>query len=60
LRGWEEKDETVDFRLVKIERNKVYFEGFTIEKVSENQMNIWVLIESKDSAEEVLFGYKRM
>ncbi|MER3376117.1 MAG: DUF6265 family protein [Allomuricauda sp.] len=60
LRGWEEKDETVDFRLVKIERNKVYFEGFTIEKVSENQMNIWVLIESKDSAEEVLFAYKRM
>lgn len=60
LRGWEEKDETVDFRLVKLEKNKAYFEGFTIEKVSENQMNIWVLIESKNSAEEVLFAYKRM
>ncbi|MFC4221407.1 DUF6265 family protein [Flagellimonas marina] len=60
LRGWEEKNETVDFRLVKIERNKAYFEGFTIEKVSEDQINMWVLIESKDSAKEVLFAYKRM
>ena len=60
LRGWEEKNETVDFRLVKIEKNKAYFEGFTIEKVSEDQINMWVLIESKDSAEEVLFAYKRV
>ncbi len=60
LRGWEEKNETVDFRLVKIEKNKAYFDGFTIEKVSEDQMNMWVLIESKDAAEEVLFAYKRM
>lgn len=59
LRGWEEKNETVDFRLVKIEKNKAYFEGFTIEKVSEDQINMWVLIESKDSSEEVLFSYTR-
>lgn len=60
LRGWEEKNETVDFRLVKMEKNKAYFEGFTIEKVSENQINMWVLIESKDSSEEVLFSYTRV
>jgi len=60
LKGWEEKNETVDFRLVKLEKNKAYFEGFTIEKVSEDQMNVWVLIESKDSSEEILFAYKRM
>ena len=29
LKGWEEKDETVDFQLVKVSPNKVYFEEFT-------------------------------
>ena len=60
LKGWEEKNDTVDFRLVKMEKNKAYFEGFTIEKVSENQINMWVLIESDGSDEEVLFSYQRM
>lgn len=60
LRGWEEKDQTVDFRLVKIEKNKVYFEGLTMEKVGPDQMNVTVLIEEEGSAEEVLFAYKRV
>ncbi|WP_108424012.1 DUF6265 family protein [Flagellimonas amoyensis] len=60
LRGWEEKDQTVDFRLVKIEKDKVYFEGLTMEKVGPDQMNVTVLIEEEGSAEEVLFAYKRV
>ncbi|THV60946.1 hypothetical protein EZV76_01020 [Flagellimonas alvinocaridis] len=60
LKGWEEKDATVDFKLVKVEKNKVFFEGFTMELVNENEMNIYVLIEDGDSAEEVLFAYKRV
>ena len=60
LKGWEEKDATVDFKLVKLEKNKVFFEGFTMELVNENEMNIYVLIEDGDSAEEVLFAYKRV
>ncbi|KAB7528952.1 hypothetical protein F8C76_13975 [Flagellimonas olearia] len=60
LKGWEEKDATVDFKLVKVEKNKVFFEGFTMELVNENEMNIYVLIEDGNSAEEVLFAYKRV
>jgi hypothetical protein len=60
LRGWEEKDETVDFRLVKVEKNKVFFEGLTMELVNENEMNVSVLIEDGNSSEEVLFAYKRV
>tara|TARA_Y100001001_G_scaffold140755_1_gene144343 strand:- start:270 stop:569 length:300 start_codon:yes stop_codon:yes gene_type:complete len=60
LKGWEEKDATVDFKLVKLEKNKVFFEGFTMELVNENEMNIYVLIEDGNSAEEVLFAYKRV
>ncbi|AEM70666.1 hypothetical protein Murru_1626 [Allomuricauda ruestringensis DSM 13258] len=60
LMGWEEKDETIDFKLVKLEPNKVYFEGLTMEKLSSDQMNVWVLIEENGNQEEVLFAYKRV
>lgn len=59
LKGWEEKNETVDFKLVKMEKNKVFFEGLTMEKVSKNQMDVWVLIEQNNTSEEVLFAYTR-
>lgn len=32
LKGWEEKDVTIDFPLVKAEPGKVYFDGYTFEK----------------------------
>ena len=60
LRGWEEKDQTIDFKLVKLEKNKVYFEGLTMELVNKNQMNVYVLIEQDDKTEEILFAYTRM
>ena len=59
FKGWEEKDETIDAKLVKIEGNRIYFEGFTFEKVSENEIAIYVLIEEKDKTEEVKFNYYR-
>ena len=59
FKGWEEKDETIDAKLVKIEGNRIYFEGFTFEKVSENEIAIYVLIEEKDKTEEVKFKYYR-
>ena len=60
LRGWEEKDETIDFKLVQLERNKVYFEGLTMELINQDQMNVTVLIEQDGTTEEILFAYKRV
>ena len=61
LKGWEEKEETVDFPLVKMEGNRAYFDGFTIEKISENQINMYVVIGHKDgTSEEVKFNYKKV
>ncbi|SFU29412.1 hypothetical protein SAMN05216480_101475 [Pustulibacterium marinum] len=57
--GWEAKDETVDFNLIKITPNKIYFDGFTIEKISENNIHMWVKIEEDKNQEEVLFDYKK-
>lgn len=61
LKGWEEKDETVDFKMVKIDGNRIYFDNFTFEKISDTEMDIYVLIEEKDKPSEVVkFNYKRV
>ncbi|MEW7289216.1 DUF6265 family protein [Aquimarina sp. 2304DJ70-9] len=60
FKGWEEKEETVDFKLVKIEKNRVFFDQMTFEKISDNEMNVYVVIGKKDgSNDEVKFNYKR-
>jgi hypothetical protein len=60
LVGWEEKDETIDFKLVKLEENRVYFDGLTIERINENEINVYVVVGEEDgSSEEVKFNYKK-
>ena len=59
LKGWEDKIETIDFKLVKLEKNKVYFEGLTMELVDKNHMNVYVLIEENGETEEILFAYSK-
>lgn len=57
LKGWEKQEETEDFRLVKIEKNKVYFDNITYEKISDTEMNVYVLME--ESGEELKFNFKK-
>ena len=60
LKGWETKDETVDFPLKEITPNKVVFEGMTFEKVNDKEMNIYVDIHNEDgSIENVKFNYTK-
>ncbi|NHF60489.1 hypothetical protein FK220_014130 [Flavobacteriaceae bacterium TP-CH-4] len=60
LKGWEEKEEVQRFKLVKTEGNRLYFEGFTFEKVSGDEINIYASIQQEDGTqEEVTFNYKR-
>lgn len=59
LKGWETKDETVDFPLVKIEDKKAYFDGMTFDRISETEMDVYVVIGSDDgSAQEMKFSYR--
>ncbi|TAI47272.1 DUF6265 family protein [Flagellimonas allohymeniacidonis] len=60
LKGWETKDQTVDFKLVKIENKRVFFEGFTIEKISGDEINMHVLLGEKEEKNEVTFAYQRV
>lgn len=60
LKGWETKDETIDFPLKEITANKIIFEGMTFEKISEHEMNVSVDIKQKDGSTEVLkFKYNK-
>ena len=60
LKGWEKKEETVDFKFIKLENNTAYFNNFTFEKINANEMNMYVMVTNKDGTEnEVKFNYKR-
>lgn len=59
LSGWEKKDETVDFKLVKVEKNIVYFDGFTVERVSKDKINMYVMVGEAGEESEVTFNYSR-
>jgi len=59
LKGWEEKDEVQSFKLIKVDGNRLYFEGFTFEKLSDDEINIYGLINQGANPEEVTFNYKK-
>ena len=59
LKGWEEKEETVDFKLVKLAPNRIFFDGLTFERVSDNEMNVYVRFESGEEHSEGKFNYHR-
>jgi hypothetical protein len=60
LKGWEEKEEVQRFKLIKIADNRLYFDGFTFERLGHDEINIYGLIHQDDgSVAEVKFNYKR-
>jgi len=59
LKGWENKNATVDFPLIEITENKAVFEGMTFEKISNTEMNVYVDIEENGKVETVTFSYKK-
>jgi hypothetical protein len=59
--GWEEKDKTVDFRFVKKDGNRLYFDGMTFELVGKDDVKVYLAIGGRDgSVREELFEYKRV
>lgn len=59
LKGWEDKDETVDFPLVKVDGQTAYFTGMTFQRKSEDELIIYLAFHQKDgSYREGKFQYK--
>jgi hypothetical protein len=59
LTGWEEKGVTVDFPLVAIEKDAVYFDELTMRRVGEDGLETYVMIESAGEVKEAVFRFKR-
>jgi hypothetical protein len=57
LNGWEEKDESENFRFIKKVGNRMYFDNFTFEYISEKEVKIYAYFE--DSNEEMVFNFKK-
>ena len=56
LKGWEKQDETEVFRFIKMENNRIYFDKITYEKISENEMNVYVFMEENGNELKFNFG----
>ena len=58
LKGWEDKNHTVDFPLVKISDNKVEFDSYIFEKKGENVMKVNIVID-ENQPQGMDFIYQR-
>ena len=61
LKGWEEKDESVEFPLVSLTRDTAKFDGLIFQRINDNEMQIQVTTkeEGKES-QELTFHCKRV
>lgn len=60
LKGWEEKDQTVDFPLVKVGPGKAFFSGMSFLRRGEGELAVYVATRRNDgSVGELEFLYRR-
>ncbi|EDP95040.1 DUF6265 family protein [Kordia algicida OT-1] len=60
LKGWETKDETVDFPLIRVTKNKAIFEGMTFESIDKNNMVVFVTMKQKNGDTSIVpFHYTK-
>ncbi len=61
MTSWEEKDDFVEFALVKIEKDVVYFDGLTLKKDGDNGLTIYMRMQQEgEEAHSMELKYKRI
>lgn len=55
--AWEDKAEYVDFPLVKIEENALHFSGLSFYKISDTQIDAYLVMHGKDKVSEHKLTY---
>lgn len=60
MKGWEEKDEVVEYPLVEVTQDTVYFSGLTLERLDDEHINIYVAMKSQGSLSELKFAYTKV
>ena len=59
LTGWEDKDQTVDFPLVRMDDQAAYFDGMTLRRDGPDAMTVFVRIGQDDGPQIATFNYRR-
>lgn len=62
LKGWEEKNDSVEFPLVRVEPNRLWFGGLTMERTDADTITLYLAIRMRGRAElhEEKFVYRRV
>lgn len=60
LKGWEEKEESVDFPLVAFDKTTVFFDGLTLKKPSDSTLKIYIAMRKGGVLTEEVFVYERV
>lgn len=61
LKGWEEKDEVLEFPLVKLTGSEIFFDGMTFRRDGKNSVTVFLRIVNKDGTwREETFVYRRI
>ena len=59
MKGWENKDSSITFRLVKFENDAVYFHTQTYKKIDDNTVMVYFLAGKPGEIKEQTFRYTR-
>jgi hypothetical protein len=59
MKGWEEKDDFVTFRLVKLGERAAYFSGLTYRAVGEDRLQVFLALHRGDEVNEMAFEFQR-
>lgn len=59
MTGWEERDATVRFDLVRIEPDAAYFDGLTYRQVGADALHVWVALRGDGVVEEASLRLSR-
>jgi hypothetical protein len=60
LTGWEEKDEVVSFRLVRLEDGVAWFDGLTFRRLGPDELRVHLAVgRGTGPPREVVFDYRR-
>lgn len=59
MKGWEEKEDFVDFPFISVEEGKAVFKGLIYELVNENSMKISLELHNKEKTWTEVFNFKR-
>lgn len=59
LKGWEAQDQFVEFKFVKQDGDRIYFDGLTFVRNSDDRMTVFVANEVEGKTRELRFDFSR-